>query len=241
MTADAVVIRSQEPIEPNTRLVLVRHGEADCNVNQYIGGVKACRGLTDRGRAQTRLLAERLERTAELANIDALWTSVLPRAIETAEILAPFIGAPEIKRSARFSEREPGEADGLSWAEFEARYGRASAPDDEPDEPLSPGGESWVQFVDRAANALYELCAEHPAGLVCVVAHGGIIDSSLIAFLNIPRFGVGIRLHPEHTSLTEWRHSGERWRLVRYNDAAHLAEPHAKGLSSSKPPWVDNF
>ena len=26
-----------------------------------------------------------------------------------------------------------------------------------------------------------------------------------------------------NTSITEWRYTGSDWRLVRYNDAAHLA------------------
>ena len=35
-----------------TRLVLVRHGEAECNVAGIVGGPQGCTGLTDLGRVQ---------------------------------------------------------------------------------------------------------------------------------------------------------------------------------------------
>ena len=43
-----------------TSLLLTRHGEARCNVVGVAGGEKTCTGLTERGRIQVRLLAERL-------------------------------------------------------------------------------------------------------------------------------------------------------------------------------------
>ena len=46
-----------------TRLVVVRHGEATCNAEDYIGGHGSCRGLTARGRAQAAALGDRLRRT----------------------------------------------------------------------------------------------------------------------------------------------------------------------------------
>jgi len=74
-----------------TRLVLVRHGEAVCNVSGVCGGRIGCQGLTDRGRAQVEALRDRLLVTGELAGTDVLYASLLPRAIETAELLAPAL------------------------------------------------------------------------------------------------------------------------------------------------------
>ena len=47
-----------------TSLLLTRHGEAHCNVAGVAGGEKTCTGLTERGRMQVRLLAERLHAEA---------------------------------------------------------------------------------------------------------------------------------------------------------------------------------
>jgi hypothetical protein len=63
-----------------------------------------------------------------------------------------------------------------------------------------------------------------------------VIDSSMIRFLGLAEHGNVVRLHPGNTSITEWHHTGSRWRLVRYNDVAHLA-----GLAhvrSAEPEWV---
>jgi len=226
-------------IATGTRLVIVRHGEAWCNLEQFVGGPKSCRGLTPRGIRQAEVLRERLLRTQELSATDAIWTSTLPRAIETAEIVAGGFPNTDVQRSGGLDERDAGEADGLSWHEIPKRYGRSSTPGDEPHQPLAPGGESWVTFIDRAEAELTRLAREHSGALTLVVAHGGIIDASLIRFLSLPEHGSQIRLHAEHTSMTEWQFTGRRWRLVRYNDAAHLHEPeHATELLAPPPEWV---
>jgi 2,3-bisphosphoglycerate-dependent phosphoglycerate mutase len=229
--------RSDPEIAPQSRLVIVRHGEAYCNTESYIGGHTSCKGLTDRGRAQVAVLAERLARTGELDGAVGLYTSMLRRAIESAEILAPALGG-EFVRDDDLCERHPGEADGLSWEAYEQVYGRVSLPGDDPDLALSPGGESWIDFLDRAAAGLQRRVSEHPGGLVVVVSHGGVIDASIIRFLGIGAHGTQIRLHPEHASMTEWAHTGARWRLVRYNDAAHLVGPEMADLQTIPPPWV---
>jgi probable phosphoglycerate mutase len=228
------------PIAAGTRLAIIRHGEAASNAEDFIGGHAGCRGLTARGVAQARALAARLERTGELAEASAFYTSVLPRAIETAEIVATGLparlGVPA--QRCELCERHPGEADGLSWAQYEERYQRSSLPGEDPELPLSPGGESWVDFVARAAGALVGLAVQHPGELVVVVAHGGIVDASMIAFLGLPAHGSMVRLHVDNTSVTEWQHTGRTWRLVRYNDAAHLADPDWAEHRSPVPAWV---
>lgn len=226
-------------IAPGSRIAIIRHGEAVVNANEIIGGHRGCRGLTERGRRQAEVLARRLARTGELAGASAVLTSVLPRAVETAGILSDALGGLVPEQHCSLCERHPGEADGLTWAEYERRYQRSSLPGDDADLPLSPGGESWVVFVRRAEVALVEAALSHPGGLVVVVAHGGIIDSSMIRFLGLARDGTGVRLHPEHASITEWQHTGSKWRLVRYNDAGHLAEPEALGSRTPTPRWIE--
>ena len=44
----------------------------------------------------------------------------------------------------------------------------------------------------------------------------------MLAFLPLAPDSGRLRLPTEHTSLTEWELDDEGWRLVRYNDAAHL-------------------
>ncbi|MGD0943870.1 MAG: histidine phosphatase family protein [Acidimicrobiales bacterium] len=230
----------QGRVAAGTRLVIVRHGEAVSNAEDLVAGHLGCSGLTERGRLQVRALAERLRRTGELEGATALYSSVLRRAVETAEILLPVLGDVSYEARCALCERHPGEADGLSWAECDRRYGRR-LPGDDPERPLSPGGENWLEFLDRAEDALYRLAQAHPGELVVVSGHGGVVDASLIRFLGLPEHGGLARFFPDNASMTEWAFTGTRWWLVRYNDAAHLdpSRPHdPAGLRIAAPAWV---
>jgi broad specificity phosphatase PhoE len=226
-------IRTMAAVAPAaTRLVLIRHGEAVCNVAGVCGGPRGCRGLTERGRGQVRALRDRLERTGELAGADALYASVLPRAIETAELLAPALvatvpasgrqaRAPEVVTECGLCELHCGEADGLSWGEFTERFPMLDW-DVDPDQPIAPGGESWTSFVNRVAAMLGVLAAAHPGQLVVVACHAGVIEASMLSKLPVIGGDAGARLQlrTHHASMTTWEIADGRWRLLGYNDTA---------------------
>lgn len=207
-----------------TRLVLVRHGEAQCHVDQVVGGARGCTGLSDLGRRQAEAQRRRLERTGELAEVDALYASSLPRAVETAEAIAPALGHPPVKLDDDLCELHPGEADGIRWEEFRERYTWPGGTG-EVYRPMAPGAESWARFTERVGRVLSRLADDHEGRLVVAACHGGVVMGSFHAFGELPlvqRF----LLHIDNTSITEWRRDREgdrdRWTLVRFNDAAHL-------------------
>lgn len=209
-----------------TRLVLVRHGEAQCHVDQVVGGTRGCTGLSDLGRRQAEALGRRLRRTGELADLDVLVASTLPRAVQTAEILAGAVGGPAVEQDGDLCELHPGEADGITWEEFRRRY---TWPGDTRDyyRPMAPGAESWAAFSIRVGRALTRLADAHECRTVVVACHGGVIEHSFAVLGELP-LGRGFHLRIENTSITEWErapHGPERrWTLVRFNDAAHLAD-----------------
>lgn len=219
-----------DPPDGATRVVLVRHGQAECNVNGVIGGVRGCSGLTDLGQQQVAALRDRLAATGELADVTAVWASVLPRAVQSAEILLPGLAgstALEVRQECGLCELHPGEADGLTWSELDRRFGIVDF-DREPARPVAPGGESWNGFVARATAALDRLVREDPGHRMVVVCHAGVVAASLLVHLARPDVG-RLVLATQHASLTEWQVHQGRWTLLRYNDAAHLA---AAGLSA---------
>ncbi len=217
-----------------TRIVLVRHGEATCNVSGVCGGPIGCQGLTELGRRQVTSLRDRLVRTGELAGADALYASILPRAIETAELLAPALAVdgadgaeakpPELVTECGLCELHPGEADGLGWGEYTERFGTLDW-DADPHQPIAPQGESWAGFVTRVAGTLDAVSADHPGQLVVVACHAGVIEASLLAKVPVAggSDGARLQLRTRHASLTTWEVHDGRWHLVGYNDAAHLA------------------
>jgi probable phosphoglycerate mutase len=204
---------------------LVRHGESACNVAGVVGGPVGCTGLSLVGVGEAEALRDRLMATGELAGATAVYASVLPRALETAAIAAPGLGGLVAVADCDLCELHPGEADGLTWTEFSARF---SAPDWDldPDAELAPGGESWTGFVRRVATALSEKASAHPGQLVVIFCHGGVVEASLESFLSVSPDHGRLKLRTRHTSLTEWERVPDGWRLLRYNDAAHLAGAH---------------
>ena len=212
---------TSDPPPGATRLVLLRHGQGSCNVEGTIGGPRGCTGLTELGRSQAAALATYVASVPELSSPSALVTSSLPRATETMAIVADALGVPssEVMVTAELSELHPGAADALSWDAYRHRF---SVPDwdVDPTVPLSPGGESWSGFVDRAAEALEGLVASHPGGLVLAATHAGVIEASLLRFLvGSPRGAPHprLRLRTAYGSLSEWEHAAGRWQLRSYN------------------------
>jgi len=204
-----------------TRLLLIRHGEAYCNARGVVGGPLGCGGLTELGRRQVEALGERLAYSGELREATALYTSVLPRAIQTAALLAR--GLPDLTpvEDCDLCELHPGEADGLTWQELVERFG-APDWDKDPDQPLAPHAESWTQFYDRCVRALTRIVACHEGELVVLVVHGGVIEQAM-KLVEGRAPGDRMRLNTENASMTEIEFKARRRRLLRYNDRAPLA------------------
>ena len=217
---------------PTTRLVLIRHGESNSTVDRVVGGHAGCTGLSERGRRQSEALRERLTRTAEFGEAPVLLTSVLPRAIETAEIIGPALGGLTAERDCDLCEIHPGEADGITWEEFQERYRPPGPGARNPYAAVAPGAESWAVFYARVGAALRRAAEKHAGETVVIVCHGGVIEGSFAVLGNQPLrrpFDVSV----VNTSITEWSRpipfdpvahppEPERWTLVRFNDAAHL-------------------
>jgi broad specificity phosphatase PhoE len=209
-----------------TELYLIRHGESVPNVEPIIGGMRGDAGLTERGREQARLLEARLR--AEGMRADQLYTSTLPRALQTAEYLSRALQLPAIPDDD-LHELRPGEADGLSVAEWRKRYGGFDSPMHtlDPFRAFSPGGESWAGFLVRAGGALARLVTEHPDEMVVAVCHGGVLEACFYLAFGLGGTGNRVGFTPLNTSITHWRHAaepdgGREWTLVRFNDASHL-------------------
>src|SRR5581483_3529470 len=203
------------------RLVFIRHGESQSQENRIVSGHDTCTGLSDRGREQARALRDRLLRTGELREATAVYTSLMQRAVETAETIAPAVGGLRASLHCHWCEQHPGEGEGLSWDEFDERYGvfdEGAARD----VVRAPGSESVEMFVARIEQAVLDVTARHQQGeTAVVVCHGGVIGCALEVLGGVP-FGTLVR-YVENTSITELiRADDGRWLLARLNDHAHL-------------------
>src|SRR5436190_18415783 len=107
------------------RLVLVRHGATAST--DVIGGHRGCGGLSPEGHAQATALAERLARDTGLGAVAAVYSSVMRRAVETAEPLAAAVGAQDVVQDCDLSELHDGEADGLTVDQAIERWWRPAS------------------------------------------------------------------------------------------------------------------
>ena len=205
-----------------TRVVLVRHAESVAQVEGRIAGHRTCTGLSARGRRQATALRSRLDATGGLRPVTAVYTSVIRRAVETAEVLAPALDAPQPVPLCDWCELHMEPVDGLTWAELRTRHPVDGDPDD-PDRPRVAGAETWSALYARIGTNLRRIATDHAGERVVVVTHGGSIGASLVAFGHVPvADAVTVIRSIRNTSLTEWRHSAGRWHLDRFDDATHI-------------------
>jgi broad specificity phosphatase PhoE len=225
------VVAMPETTSESTRLVLVRHGESNVTVRQVVGGERTCDGLSPLGVRQAEALRDRFAGTGDLPKVDVLLASTLPRAQQTAEIVAAGVGDLPVAVDPELVEHRPGDADGVRFTEFAARFGSFELRQD-PDRPLAPGAESLREFFERVGTVLGEVVERHRGATVCVVCHGGVIDNAFRHLLGLDLLAP-FDLWTLNTSVTELRLRDDRWTLLRYNDAAHLV-----GLPERTPPEV---
>ena len=140
-----------------TTILLARHGETDWNREGRWQGW-ADPPLNEAGRDQARALAEQLRSTP----FDAVYSSDLRRAHETAEIVAAPHEVPVItERGLR--EIDVGSWSGLTRSEIEERFPDGSRPD----------GETREQHLSRVLETVERIARAHVGAQLLVVSHGG--------------------------------------------------------------------
>ena len=163
------------------RLLFVRHGESEANTLGIISNRRLPHGLTNRGRQQAEALAERLAG----AGVGAVYTSPVPRAEQTAAIVAAVCGVPSVSTEA-LREFDCGELEGRSDSEAWAAHRRlveAWALRADLD-ARAPGGESYNDLRNRFVPFIHNLVAAASAapGMAAVlVSHGGVLALMLPA------------------------------------------------------------
>lgn len=209
------------------RLLLVRHGDAHAGLRGVIAGPLGCRGLTDLGRRQAAALHDSMA-TSPHYIADVLMTSTLPRAIETAAIVAPALGFADVPQDCDLCEVHTGEADGLEWDDYHDRFGSFDMLS-EPERLFAPSGDSWTSFHSRVESTMDRLAREYPGQTVMAVCHAGVIAASVR--VHFGGSAAGARLIPTNTGVTEWEfdETSAAWTLRAYNDAHHLRAGDAMG------------
>ena len=163
-----------------TRLVLVRHGETDWNISGRYQGQKDV-PLNATGRQQEQALARRLHSM----EIDAIYSSDLSRASDTAELIAKSVGKrANLRRELR--EVDVGVWCGHTFAEMEREYPNHIAQWlSDPARTSRLHGESYTQLQDRVLAFVKEILEKHQGQNVLIVTHGAVIGILLCSALGL--------------------------------------------------------
>jgi broad specificity phosphatase PhoE len=164
-----------------TELWLVRHGQTDWNLaGRYQGQSDV--PLNETGRQQAFSAAAQLAGGA----FDALFSSDLCRALETATVIGAAIGLPVIQ-DARLREIDQGDWEGLLVEEIRLRYAAEWAlRQGDAGSVRPPGGESVEEVAARVYSALDEIALRYPDGRIVVVCHGLAIATVVCHVRGLP-------------------------------------------------------
>lgn len=198
------------------RLTLIRHGETDWNrESRYQGLIDT--PLNETGRIQSRALAERFRGEA----FDALFTSPLVRAAETAETFGEAVGLAPV-RVADLRERDVGRWGGHTLDDVRSlwpdEWARAAAGDD----AALGGGETKAAVQARMVDAVAALAAAHPGGSVVVVSHGMALKALVCHYLALDLRHSDRLTTGGNTGVTVFEFRRGVPRLVRFADTSHL-------------------
>ena len=162
-----------------TTFFLIRHASCD-GLGQTLWGRTPGVCLNEEGRLEAQQLAERFEGM----KFDAIYSSPLERALETAEAIARRMKL-EVTKSDALNEIDFGEWSGKTfeqldsdgrWRHFNTCRSTASV----------PGGESFLEVQNRVVKEIDRLAQEHREEHVAIVSHADVIRAAIAYFSETP-------------------------------------------------------
>jgi probable phosphoglycerate mutase len=195
------------------RLLLIRHGLTDAVGRRLVGRTPGI-GLNAVGRAQ----AEQLVRRLQSSRIDAIFSSPLERACQTAQPLADARHL-EVNVLAELQELDYGEWQGADIATLDSEdpcwleYNRLRSLH------RIPGGEMLAEAQARMLAGVHALWRRHPQATVALFGHADPLKALLAALLGMPLDAVQrLQLDPASVSALELLESGPRVLRVNCQD-----------------------
>lgn len=208
-----------------TLLLLIRHAQNDWVRTGRLAGWTAGVHLNDEGLQQARALGERLA----AANLQAVYSSPLERAVETAQQVVKHYPGLDIQIDEGVGEVKFGEWTGSRLRKLR-RKRLWDVVQHYPSGARFPQGESIREMQSRVVGALEEIARQHPGQRVAVVSHSDVIKAALAHYAGthldlFQRFVVS----PASISMVALGRMGPR--IIRVNDTCHYERRQEDGGS----------
>jgi broad specificity phosphatase PhoE len=203
---------------PNMRIYLVRHGETEWNRARIFQG-RSNLPLNQEGRKQVKALALALKNKP----LNAIYTSPLIRALETARLIKVFHPSIPIFEEKGLIEMDLGEFDGMKaqdWAEQYPDFRKAW--NENPASVKMPGGESLKEVQVRAKDTLERITRIYPPDTTILISSHNFVNLTILCdLLEIPlhRFR---ELRQENAVFNVICKKGNRLYAELVNERSHL-------------------
>ena len=200
-----------------TRLIIVRHAEAEGNVNRVFHGWTDSE-ITGKGHIQARLVAERLKNT----HIDVLYSSSLKRTLQTAAYIARAKELPII-RTDKLKEINGGKWENMPWAVLPKKWPEEYYLwENMPHLHKMPSGESMIEFQRRIVEEFQYIINNNKGKSICVVTHGTAIKSIMCFFYNLSLEEMINFPWYDNTAVTIIECEKDMFNIIVEGDTSHL-------------------
>ncbi|MGD9117750.1 MAG: histidine phosphatase family protein [Dehalococcoidia bacterium] len=197
-------------------IILARHGETEWNVEEVFRG-RIDIELNETGRRQAELLAEHL---AEL-KIEAVYSSPLKRALDTAEAIARRHKL-KVEANPGLTDCDFGQWQGLPLKEVREKYSELYRQwAESPHRVKIPGGESLDEVRKRALKIVNEILAKHRERVV-LVSHRVVNKVLISALLGLDNSHFW-KIRQDVGATTTFSHRDGRFVLLKHNDTSYLS------------------
>ncbi|MCE3262387.1 MAG: histidine phosphatase family protein [Pseudoduganella sp.] len=205
-----------------TRILLIRHGETAWNA------VRRLQGHTDIPLSTTgERQAEALARALASEPLDAIISSDLERARQTAQAVASRHPQLPLHTDPGLRERGYGAFEGLLYTEIAQRYPVEFAEWQARDvDAVMPSGgrvaESFRQFYQRCQEGIARWAARYPQQTILIVAHGGVLECAYRAARGLSIDGPR-DFQVKNASINRFTFGNDVLALEQWGEVGHLS------------------
>lgn len=205
-----------------TKILLIRHGETAWNAVRRLQGHTDI-PLSPTGERQAQALARALEKEP----LDAIISSDLGRALQTARAVAALHPQVALHADPGLRERGYGAFEGLLYTEIAERYPIEFAEWQARDvDAVMPAGErvaeSFRQFYQRCQEGIARWAAQYPDQSILIVAHGGVLECAYRAACGLSIDGPR-DFQVKNASINRFAFRNGVLSLEQWGEVAHLS------------------
>jgi broad specificity phosphatase PhoE len=194
------------------RLILVRHGQTDANINHVLQG-QSDGQLNETGRQEV----ERLGKELKNFSLDVIISSDLVRALDTAKAIAKYHGLRVIS-TPLVRELNAGEWDGRPAAEYIEIVKNLTIP---LSEMRPPGGETMAEVQHRAREFVQEVKEKYPKKTVVLCSHGDFLRMVISVLLNKTIEEADSTFRMDNGSYSIFDFNNGSWKMVAFSLLPH--------------------